>query len=60
MKKVSDDETKLGGGRWLEDFNPKELLSAISLGFGPSSARVFLKPSVYYGLKALQVVERPT
>ncbi len=59
MKTVTNDKTQFGGGRWLEDFDPKELLSAINLGFGPSSARVFFKPSVHYGLKALQVIERP-
>ena len=37
MDTVANDEAEFGGGRWLEDFDPKELLSATSLGCGPSS-----------------------
>lgn len=55
---VTDDETQFGSRRGLKHFNPKELLGAINIGFGPSSVRVFLAPNAQFGFKALQVVER--
>lgn len=55
---VADDEAKFIGGRRLENFDPKELLGAINIGFTPSSVRAFFSPSVQFGFKALQVVER--
>jgi hypothetical protein len=59
VETVSNDETKLSSGRWLENFGPKELLGAIHLGFGPSSVRAFFEPKSYFGFKALQVIDRP-
>lgn len=59
MEAVSNHEAEFVGGRWLEDFGPKELLGAISIGFTPSSVRAFFEPKIHFGFKALQVVDRP-
>lgn len=57
---VTDDEAEFGGGRLLENLDPKDLLGAINIGFGPSSVRAFFAPGFQFGFKAVQVVNRPT
>jgi hypothetical protein len=57
MEAVSNDEAKFGGRR-VEHFNPYDLLAAINIGFGPIAVRAFFEPSVRFGFKAVQVVER--
>lgn len=59
VKAVSDDEAEFGGGWLLKDFDPKDLLAALNLGFRPNSIRAFFAPSVQFAFKTLQVVERP-
>lgn len=58
VKAVPDDEAKVRR-RLVEDFDEKELASAISIGFGPRSVRAFFKPGSPFRFKALQMVERP-
>ena len=56
VQTISNGKAEFGGRRWLENFGPKELLGAINIGFGPSWVRAFFEPKVYFGFKALQVV----
>lgn len=59
VETIANDEANFGGGRRLKDFDAKEFLGAISIGFAPSSVRVFLAPSVHFFVEAVQVVVRP-
>ena len=59
METVANNKAEFGGGRRFEYFDPKELIAAINIEFGPSSVRVFVEPVVHFRFKALQVVERP-
>jgi hypothetical protein len=58
LETVADDEAKLGNGRWLEEFDPEDILRAINIGFGVSAVRVTFAPSSQFCIKALQVVDR--
>lgn len=55
---VPDDEAEFDG-RWVEHFDPCELVEVINIEIRPSSVRVFFLPGSHFGLKALQVIERP-
>lgn len=57
VEAVSDNKAKFGGRR-VEHFDPKDLLGAINIGFGPSSVRTFFDPGSYFGFKAVQMIER--
>lgn len=59
LEAISNDEAEFGGRRRLEDFDPKELLGAINIGFFPSSVRVSFAPGVHFLFKSVQVVDRP-
>jgi hypothetical protein len=54
---VTDNQAKFGGGWWLEDFDPKNLLGAINVGFGPRSIWAFFAPDSQFGFKAVQVMK---
>src|SRR5918998_37656 len=58
VEAVSDNETKVGGRR-TEHFDPKNLLTAINIGFGPGSVRAFFEPGSDFDFKAVQVIKRP-
>lgn len=43
LEAIADNEAEFGNGRRLEEFDPKDILRAIAIAFGPSSIRVPLR-----------------
>jgi hypothetical protein len=59
LEAIADDEAEFGNWRRLEEFDPKDILCAVAVAFGPSSVRVSFAPGSQFRLKALQVVDCP-
>jgi hypothetical protein len=56
METVTDDKSEFGG--WLvKNFDPKEPLAAINIGFGPLSIWAFFEPGVPLRFETFQVVD---